>query len=137
MESITLDREVAHLKDSLMPRYAELIYNGYWFAPERECLQALIDASQATVNGEVRLELYKGQVRILGRRSRSDSLYDEAVVTFEDDAGAYDQKDAGFHSLEQPPPAHPRSTLRREVKASLPAGAQGASPVSSAAAKRP
>ena len=100
MESITLDREVAHLKDSLMPRYAELIYNGYWFAPERECLQALIDASQATVNGEVRLELYKGQVRILGRRSESDSLYDEAVVTFEDDAGAYDQKDAeGFIRL--------------------------------------
>lgn len=100
IESITLDREVAHLKDSLMPRYAELIYNGYWFAPERECLQALIDASQATVNGEVRLELYKGQVRILGRRSETDSLYDEAVVTFEDDAGAYDQKDAaGFIRL--------------------------------------
>jgi argininosuccinate synthase len=100
MESITLDREVAHLKDSLMPRYAELVYNGYWFAPEREVLQALIDASQATVTGEVRLQLFKGNVRVLGRRSETDSLYDETVVTFEDDAGAYNQADAaGFIRL--------------------------------------
>ena len=100
IESITLDREVAHLKDSIMPRYAELIYNGYWFAPERLALQALIDNTQGSVNGEVRMELYKGNVRVLGRRSASDSLYDENIVTFEDDAGAYDQADAaGFIRL--------------------------------------
>jgi argininosuccinate synthase len=100
VESITLDREVAHLKDSLMPRYAELVYNGYWFAPEREALQALVDETQKPVNGEVRLELYKGNVRITGRRSETDSLYDENVVTFEDDAGAYNQADAaGFIRL--------------------------------------
>ena len=100
IESITLDREVAHLKDSIMPRYAELIYNGYWFAPERLALQALIDTTQGCVNGEVRMELYKGNVRVLGRRSASDSLYDENIVTFEDDAGAYDQADAaGFIRL--------------------------------------
>jgi argininosuccinate synthase len=100
MESITLDREVTHLKDSLMPRYAELVYNGYWFAPEREALQALVDETQKPVNGEVRLELYKGSVRITGRRSETDSLYDENVVTFEDDAGAYNQADAaGFIRL--------------------------------------
>ena len=100
IESITLDREAAHLKDSLMPRYAEMIYNGYWFAPEREALQALIDRTQRTVNGEVRLALYKGQVQVLGRRSESDSLFDAAISTFEDDRGKYDQKDAaGFIKL--------------------------------------
>jgi argininosuccinate synthase len=99
MESLTLDREVAHLKDELMPRYAELVYNGYWWSPEREMMQQMIDASQATVNGDVRLKLYKGNVEVVGRRS-DDSLFDEDIATFEDDAGAYDQKDAeGFIKL--------------------------------------
>ncbi|WP_428818693.1 argininosuccinate synthase [Microbulbifer sp. MCCC 1A16149] len=99
IESITLDREVAHLKDELMPRYAKLIYNGYWWSPEREMLQAAIDQSQSVVNGEVRLKLYKGSVTAVGRRSE-DSLFDERIATFEDDAGAYDQKDAeGFIKL--------------------------------------
>ena len=95
MESLTLDREVAHLKDELMPRYAELVYNGYWWSPEREMLQAAIDHSQSVVNGMVRLKLYKGNLTVVGRRSDSDSLFDEEIATFEDDAGAYDQKDAG------------------------------------------
>ena len=96
IESITLDRGAAHLKDELMPKYAELIYNGFWYSPEREMLQALIDASQEHVNGTVRLKLYKGSVQTIGRWS-DDSLYSEAHVTFEDDAGAYDQTDAaGF-----------------------------------------
>lgn len=100
MESITLDREVAHLKDELMPRYASLIYNGYWFAPERKMLQGLIDDSQRSVNGVVRLQLYKGNIMVTGRRSDSDSLFDEAIVTFEDDHGAYHQGDAdGFIKL--------------------------------------
>ncbi len=100
MESITLDREAAHLKDSLMPRYAELIYNGFWFAPERRMLQALIDTSQASVTGRVRLKLYKGNVIVTGRES-PHSLYSARVVTFEDDAGAYDQVDAqGFIKLQ-------------------------------------
>ncbi len=100
IESITLDRELAHLKDDLMPRYASLIYNGYWWSPERLALQALIDNSQQYVNGTVRLKLYKGNVTVVGRESRTDSLYDSHVVTFEDDAGAYDQKDAsGFIKL--------------------------------------
>ncbi len=100
IESITLDREVAHLKDELMPRYAELIYNGYWWAPERKVLQALIDESQKPVNGTVRLKLYKGSVSVSGRMSPDDSLYDAHVVTFEDDRGAYDQADAaGFIRL--------------------------------------
>ncbi len=94
MESITLDRELGHLKDSLMPRYAEMIYNGYWWSPERFALQALIDQSQKYVNGVVKLRLFKGTVSVLGRRS-DDSLYDADVVTFEDDGGAYDQADAG------------------------------------------
>ena len=94
IEQITLDRGAAHLKDELMPKYAELIYNGFWFSPEREMLQAAIDLSQAKVNGTVRLKLYKGGVHLVGRKS-SDSLYSERHVTFEDDAGAYDQKDAG------------------------------------------
>ena len=99
MESLTLDREVAHLKDELMPRYAQLIYNGYWFSPEREMLQTMIDASQQSVNGEVCLRLYKGNIDILGRRS-ADSLFDREVVTFEQDAGAYNQADAsGFIRL--------------------------------------
>ena len=99
IEQITLDRGAAHLKDELMPRYAELIYNGLWFSPEREMLQAAIDLSQERVNGEVRLKLYKGLAQVVGRRS-PDSLYSEAHVTFEDDAGAYDQHDAeGFIKL--------------------------------------
>lgn len=99
IESITLDRGAAHLKDELMPRYAELIYNGFWFSPEREMLQAAIDKSQKNVEGEVRLKLYKGNVLIAGRESRS-SLYSSTLVTFEDDKGAYDQKDAeGFIRL--------------------------------------
>jgi len=99
MESITLDREVAHLKDELMPRYASLIYNGYWWSPEREALQALIDYTQQTVNGKVRLKLYKGNVIAVGRES-DDSLFDENMATFEDDAGAYHQGDAaGFIKL--------------------------------------
>ena len=99
IESLTLDREAAHLKDSLMPQYAKLIYNGFWFSPEREMLQALIDKSQEHVEGTVRLKLYKGNVMITGRKSPK-SLYDDALVTFEDDAGAYDQKDAaGFIKL--------------------------------------
>jgi argininosuccinate synthase len=99
IESITLDRGAAHLKDDLMPRYAELIYNGFWFSPERQMLQAAIDMSQKHVEGEVRLKLYKGNVMVTGRRS-AKSLYDDALVTFEDDQGAYDQKDAaGFIKL--------------------------------------
>ena len=99
IESITLDREVAHLKDELMPRYASLIYNGYWWSPERRMLQTLIDASQICVNGTVRLKLYKGNVTVVGRKS-DDSLFDASIATFEDDAGAYDQKDAaGFIKL--------------------------------------
>jgi argininosuccinate synthase len=99
IESITLDREVAHLKDELMPRYATLIYNGYWFSPERKMLQQMIDASQQVVNGRVRLNLYKGNVTILGRES-DDSLFDEKIATFDEDAGAYLQADAiGFIRL--------------------------------------
>jgi len=99
IESITLDREAAHLKDELMPRYAKIIYNGYWFAPERVMLQQAIDASQVCVNGDVRLKLYKGNVEVVGRRS-DDSMFDERLCTFEDDEGAYDQKDAsGFIKL--------------------------------------
>lgn len=99
IESITLDREVAHLKDELMPKYAEVIYNGYWWSPERRMLQEMIDASQQTVNGKVRVKLYKGNVIVAGRQSE-DSLFDESIATFEDDAGAYNQKDAeGFIKL--------------------------------------
>jgi argininosuccinate synthase len=100
IESITLDREVAHLKDDLMPRYASMIYNGYWWAPERLALQTLIDATQKTVNGWVRVKLYKGNVIVVGRDSKTDSLFDPTIATFEDDKGAYDQKDAaGFIKL--------------------------------------
>ncbi|HKK16115.1 MAG TPA: argininosuccinate synthase, partial [Gammaproteobacteria bacterium] len=100
IESITLDRELTHLKDDLMPRYAKLIYNGYWWSPEREALQALIDKTQEHVNGVVRLKLYKGNVIVTGRKSEKDSLFDASIATFEDDAGSYDQKDAeGFIKL--------------------------------------
>jgi argininosuccinate synthase len=95
IESITLDREVAHLKDDLMPRYASLIYNGYWWSPERIALQTLIDHTQKSVNGWVRVKLYKGNVIVVGRDSKTDSLFDSTIATFEDDKGAYDQKDAG------------------------------------------
>ena len=95
IESITLDREVAHLKDDLMPRYASMIYNGYWWSPERKALQVLIDNTQQHVNGWVRVKLYKGNVIVVGRDSKTDSLFDSSIATFEDDKGAYDQKDAG------------------------------------------
>ena len=100
IESITLDREVAHLKDELMPRYATLIYNGYWWSPERETLQTMIDTSQTDVNGWVRIKLYKGNVIVVGRDSKTDSLFDSNIATFEDDEGAYNQADAeGFIKL--------------------------------------
>ena len=100
IESITIDREVAHLKDELMPRYATLIYNGYWWSPERKMLQAMIDATQIYVNGWVRIKLYKGNIIIAGRDSKTDSLFDSNIATFEDDKGAYNQADAdGFIKL--------------------------------------
>ncbi len=100
MESLTLDREVMHLKDELMPKYAKLIYNGYWWSPEREAMQSLIDNTQSSVNGIVRLKLFKGNTTVTGRKSDTDSLFDETIATFEDDAGTYDQKDAdGFIKL--------------------------------------
>ena len=100
VESITLDREVLSLKDDLMPRYARMIYNGYWYSPERLLLQSLIDGSQQTVNGSVRLKLYKGTVLVVGRASKSDSLFDSKIATFDDDGGAYNQADAaGFIRL--------------------------------------
>jgi argininosuccinate synthase len=100
MESLTLDRESAHRKDDLMPRYAKLVYNGYWWSPEREALQAMIDRTQEVVNGVVRMKLYKGNAYVAGRRSETDSLFDASIATFEDDAGAYNQKDAeGFIKL--------------------------------------
>ena len=100
IESITLDREVAHLKDELMPKYASLVYNGYWWSPEREMLQKMIDGSQKVVNGLVRIKLYKGNVTVVGRVSEDNSLFDESIATFEDDEGAYNQKDAeGFIKL--------------------------------------
>ena len=100
IESITLDREVAHLKDDLMPRYASMIYTGYWWSPERLALQALIDQTQQTVNGWVRVKLYKGNVIVVARDSKTDSLFDPTIATFEDDQGAYNQKDAhGFIRL--------------------------------------
>ena len=110
IESLTLDREVAHLKDELMPRYASMIYNGYWWSPERLMMQTMIDESQKTVNGVVRVKLYKGSVSAVGRKSETDSLFDESIATFEDDAGAYDQKDAeGFIKL---------NALRLKIQAS-------------------
>ncbi len=111
MESITLDREVLALKDDLMPRYARMIYNGYWFSPERLLLQKLVDESQKTVNGTVRVKLYKGTVTTVGRSSPRDSLFDQAISTFEDDKGAYDQADAaGFIRL---------NALRMRIAANL------------------
>jgi argininosuccinate synthase len=99
IESITLDREEAHLKDELMPKYAKVIYNGYWWSPERRMLQAAIDETQKNVSGVVRMKLYKGSATVVGRKSEQ-SLFDESIATFEDDAGAYDQKDAeGFIKL--------------------------------------
>ena len=100
MESLTLDRESAHLKDELMPRYASLVYNGYWWSPEREMLQTAIDQTQKVVNGVVRLKLYKGTIMVVGRKSETHSLFDESIATFEDDEGAYNQADAeGFIKL--------------------------------------
>jgi argininosuccinate synthase len=100
IESLTLDREAAHLKDELMPKYAKLVYNGFWFAPEREMLQAAIDKTQETVNGTVRLKFYKGNIVVVGRKSKTNSLFSEKIATFEEDGGAYDQKDAaGFIKL--------------------------------------
>jgi argininosuccinate synthase len=100
MESITMDREVTHLRDELMPRYARMIYNGFWWSPERRVMQALIDASQIAVSGSVKLKLYKGGVYVIGRSSTTDSLYDVDIVTFDEDAGAYEQSDAtGFIRL--------------------------------------
>ena len=117
IESITLDREVAHLKDDLMPRYASLVYNGYWWSPERKALQVLIDHTQENVNGTVRLKLYKGNVIVVGRDSKTDSLFDSTIATFEDDAGAYDQKDAGgFIKL---------NALRMRIAANLRAKKEG------------
>ncbi|MFA7269188.1 MAG: argininosuccinate synthase [Sterolibacterium sp.] len=111
IESVCLDREVAHLKDDLMPRYASLVYNGYWWSPERKALQALVDHTQKNVNGWVRLKLYKGNVIVVGRDSKTDSLFDPNIATFEDDAGAYDQKDAaGFIKL---------NALRMRIAANL------------------
>ncbi|SHM03901.1 argininosuccinate synthase [Nitrosospira sp. Nsp11] len=111
IESITLDREVAHLKDELMPRYAELIYNGYWWSPERRMMQTMIDASQTAVNGWVRIKLYKGNVIIVGRDSKTDSLFDSHIATFEEDQGAYNQTDAaGFIKL---------NALRMRIAANL------------------
>jgi argininosuccinate synthase len=100
IESLTLDREAMHLKDEMMPRYANMIYNGFWWSPEREALQALIDSTQKNVNGTVRVKLYKGNVSVAGRKSEKDSLFDENIASFEDDGGAYNQKDAdGFIKL--------------------------------------
>jgi argininosuccinate synthase len=117
MESITMDREVLALKDDLMPRYARLIYNGYWFSPERKLLQVLIDDSQKTVNGKVRVKLYKGTMMVVGRESKEDSLFDMKISTFDDDGGAYDQADAGgFIKL---------NALRLRIAANLAAGRKG------------
>jgi argininosuccinate synthase len=111
IESLCLDREVAHLKDDLMPRYASLVYNGYWWSPERKAIQVLIDHTQQQVNGSVRLKLYKGNVIVAGRQSASDSLFDPTIATFEDDAGAYNQADAaGFIRL---------NALRMRIAANL------------------
>jgi len=111
IESVCLDREVAHLKDELMPRYASLVYSGYWWSPERRVLQGLIDETQGVVNGWVRLKLYKGNVIVVGRDSKTDSLFDPTIATFEDDAGAYNQADAaGFIRL---------NALRMRIAANL------------------
>jgi argininosuccinate synthase len=128
IESITLDREVLALKDDLMPRYARMIYNGYWFSPERELLQGLIDKSQETVNGTVKLKLYKGTILVVGRESKTDSLFDAKISTFDDDGGAYNQADAaGFIKL---------NALRLRIGANVAAQrAASAKPARKAAAK--
>ncbi len=129
IESITLDREVLALKDDLMPRYARLVYNGFWFSPERELLQGLIDASQATVNGVVRLKLYKGTIMCVGRESKTDSLFDMKISTFDDDGGAYNQADAGgFIKL---------NALRLRIAGNLKAERAAASKAKSAKASKP
>ncbi len=133
IESITLDREVLALKDDLMPRYARMIYNGYWFSPERELLQGLIDKSQETVNGTVKLKLYKGTILVVGRESKTDSLFDAKISTFDDDGGAYNQADAaGFIKLNAL-----RLRIGANVKAQRAAGAKGAAkPARKPAAKK-
>ena len=129
IESITLDREVLALKDDLMPRYARLVYNGYWFSPERELLQGLIDASQATVNGKVRLKLYKGTIMCVGRESATDSLFDTRIATFDDDGGAYNQADAGgFIKL---------NALRMRIAGNLKAARASAAKKPATQAKKP
>jgi argininosuccinate synthase len=131
IESITLDREVLALKDDLMPRYARLVYNGYWFSPERELLQGLIDASQATVNGTVKLKLYKGTIMCTGRVSKTDSLFDMKISTFDDDGGAYNQADAaGFIKLNAL-----RLRIGANVKAAREAGAKASAKAKPAAKK--
>ena len=134
IESITLDREVLALKDDLMPRYARLVYNGYWFSPERELLQGLIDASQATVNGTVKLKLYKGTIMCTGRESKTDSLFDMKISTFDDDGGAYNQADAaGFIKLNAL-----RLRIGANVKAARAAGAKAsAKPAAKKAVAKP
>ena len=128
IESITLDREVVALKDDLMPRYARMVYNGYWFSPERELLQGLIDASQATVNGTVRLKLYKGTIMCVGRESLTDSLFDTRISTFDDDGGAYNQADAaGFIKL---------NALRLRIAANARAARSSSAKKSAAPAKK-
>jgi argininosuccinate synthase len=127
IESITLDREVLALKDDLMPRYARMVYNGYWFSPERELLQGLIDKSQETVNGTVKLKLYKGTIMCVGRASATDSLFDPTIATFDDDGGAYNQADAaGFIKL---------NALRLRIGANVKAKRAGASRAAKPAAK--
>ena len=129
IESITLDREVLALKDDLMPRYARLVYNGYWFSPERELLQGLIDASQASANGLVRLKLYKGTIMCVGRESKTDSLFDSRISTFDDDGGAYNQADAGgFIKL---------NALRMRIAGNLKAARASAAKASSKPAAKP
>jgi len=143
IESITLDREVAHLKDDLMPRYASLVYNGYWWSPERKALQVLIDHTQENVNGTVRLKLYKGNVIVVGRDSKTDSLFDSTIATFEDDAGAYDKRDAGgfikLNALRMRIAANLRAKKEGKPaaakKAAAPKKAAVAKPVAKAAAK--
>ncbi len=148
IESVTLDREVAHLKDDLMPRYASLVYNGYWWSPERKALQVLIDHTQQTVNGTVRLKLYKGNVIVVGRDSKTDSLFDSTIATFEDDAGAYDQRDAGgfikLNALRMRIAANLRAkkegkpaAAKKAVSVAKAAPAKAAAPKKAAAAKKP
>ncbi|RZS51909.1 argininosuccinate synthase [Sphaerotilus mobilis] len=147
IESITLDREVLALKDDLMPRYARMVYNGYWFAPERELLQVLIDASQQTVNGNVKLKLYKGTIMCVGRESATDSLFDMKISTFDDDGGAYNQADAGgfikLNALRMRIAANAKAARKSAAKTAAKASQAAAAPVADkapakkAAAKSP